>query len=123
RRVPICVAPTKEEALALPRDSTMAFYRYLGERLVDSASSSGARAIEARAERGARLGAITYEEAQRDKLAYGTPEAVIDRLQQLRELLGISGLLAEMNCGHRVPNQHILSSMRLFMERVAPAFS
>jgi alkanesulfonate monooxygenase SsuD/methylene tetrahydromethanopterin reductase-like flavin-dependent oxidoreductase (luciferase family) len=120
-RVPIFVAPTKEEALAIPRDSTMAFYRYLGERLVDSASSSGARAIEGRAERGARLGAITYEEAQRDKLAYGTPEQVIDRLQQLRESLGLSGILAEMNCGHQVPNQHILSSMRLFMEKVAPA--
>ena len=120
-RVPIFVAPTKEEALALPRDSTMAFYRYLGERLVDSASSAGARAIEGRAERGARLGAITYEEAQRDKLAYGTPEAVIDRLQQLRESLKLSGILAEMNCGHQVPNEHILSSMRLFMERVAPA--
>ena len=40
-RVPIFVAPTKEEALAIPRDSTMAFYRYLGERLVDSASSAG----------------------------------------------------------------------------------
>ena len=119
-RVPIFVAPTKEEALAIPRDSTMAFYRYLGERLVDSASSSGARAIEGRAERGARLGAITYEEAQRDKLAYGTPEQVIDRLQQLRESLGLSGILAEMNCGHQVPNQHILSSMRLFMEKVAP---
>jgi len=120
-RVPIFVAPTKAEALAIPRDSTMAFYRYLGERLVDSASSSGARAIEGRAERGARLGAITYEEAQRDKLAYGTPEAVIDRLQQLRESLGLSGILAEMNCGHQVANEHILSSMRLFMEKVAPA--
>jgi alkanesulfonate monooxygenase SsuD/methylene tetrahydromethanopterin reductase-like flavin-dependent oxidoreductase (luciferase family) len=120
-RVPIFVAPTKEEALSIPRESTMAFYRYLGGRLVDSASSAGARAIEGRAERGARLGAITYEEAQRDKLAYGTPEQVIDRLQQLRESLQLSGILAEMNCGHQVPNQHILSSMRLFMEKVAPA--
>ena len=120
-RVPVFVAQTAEEALTIPRDSTMEFYRYLGGRLVDSASSSGARAIEGRAERGARLGAITYEEAQRDKLAYGTPEAVIDRLQQLRESLGLSGILAEMNCGHQVPNEHIVSSMRLFMEKVAPA--
>ncbi|HXJ79780.1 MAG TPA: LLM class flavin-dependent oxidoreductase [Candidatus Methylomirabilis sp.] len=120
-RMPIFVAPTEEDALTIPRDSTMEFYRYLGGRLVDSASRAGARAIEARAERGERLGAITYEEAQRDKLAYGTPEMVIDRLQQLRESLHLSGILAEMNCGHQVPNQHILASMRLFMEKVAPA--
>ena len=46
---------------------------------------------------------------------------MIDRLQQLRESLGLSGILAEMNCGHQVPNEHILSSMRLFMAKVAPA--
>ncbi len=98
----------------------MNFYRYLGERLVDSAARVGTRAIEARADRGARLASITYEEAQRDKLAYGTPEMVADRLEQLREQLGISTVLAEMNCGQEIPNEHMLSSMRLFMEKVAP---
>ena len=46
---------------------------------------------------------------------------VIDRLLALRESLGFSSILAEMNCGHQVPNQHILSSTRLFMEKFAPA--
>ena len=46
---------------------------------------------------------------------------VIDRLQQLQESLGLSAILAEMNCGQQIPNQHILSSMRLFMDKVAPA--
>jgi alkanesulfonate monooxygenase SsuD/methylene tetrahydromethanopterin reductase-like flavin-dependent oxidoreductase (luciferase family) len=119
-RLPVFVGRTRDEALSIPRDSTMGFYRYLGERLVDSASRAGTRAIEDRAARGARLGSITYEEAQRDKLAYGTPEMVIDRLQQLGELLGISTILAEMNCGQAIPNEHTLSSMRLFMEKVAP---
>jgi hypothetical protein len=54
-------------------------------------------------------------------MAYGTPDMVIDRLQQLRESLGLSCILAEMNCGHQVPNQHILASMRLFMDKVALA--
>ena len=35
--------------------------------------------------------------------------------------IALSGILAEMNCGHQVPNQHILSSKRLFMDTVAPA--
>src|SRR5262249_27627301 len=120
-RLPVFVAPTLDDALAIPRDSTMEFYRYLGGRLVESASRAGARAIESRAERGARLGTITYEEAQRDKLAYGTPEMVVDRLLGLAASLGLDGILAEMNCGHQVANEHILSSMRLFMDRVAPA--
>jgi alkanesulfonate monooxygenase SsuD/methylene tetrahydromethanopterin reductase-like flavin-dependent oxidoreductase (luciferase family) len=119
-RLPVFVGRTRDEALSIPRDSTMGFYRYLGERLVDSASRVGTRAIEDRAARGARLGSLTYEDAQRDKLAYGTPEMVVDRLEQLREQLGISTVLAEMNCGQEIPNEHMLSSMRLFMEKVAP---
>ena len=120
-RMPVFVGRTRDAALAIPCESTMRFYRFLGERLVESASRAGTREIEGRAEHGARLGTITYEEAQHDKLAYGTPAMVIDRLQQLRELLGVSVILAEMNCGQQIPNQHILSSMRLFMEDVAPA--
>jgi hypothetical protein len=46
---------------------------------------------------------------------------VIDRLQQLRDMLGLSTILAEMNCGQQIPNRHILSSMRQFMDDVAPA--
>ena len=120
-RMPVFVADTLEDALAIPRDSTMGFYRFLGERLIESASRAGTRAIEARAERGERLSTLSYEDARRDKLAYGTPEMVIDRLRELKEMLGISTILAEMNCGQQIPSQHILSSMRLFGEKVAPA--
>ena len=120
-RLPVFVGHTRDDALEIPRDSTMGFYRFLGERLVDSASRAGTRAIEDRAARGARLGTITYEEAQRDKLAYGVPEMVIERLQQLKASLGLSAILAEMNCGQKIPNAHILASMRLFMDKVAPA--
>jgi alkanesulfonate monooxygenase SsuD/methylene tetrahydromethanopterin reductase-like flavin-dependent oxidoreductase (luciferase family) len=98
----------------------MGFYRFLGERLIESASRAGTRAIEARAERGERLSALTYEDARRDKLAYGTPDVVIDRLRELKEMLGISTILAEMNCGQQIPSERILSSMRLFGEKVAP---
>jgi len=41
----------------------MYFYRYLGERLEDSATRAGVRAIEDRAARGRRLQTISYEEA------------------------------------------------------------
>jgi hypothetical protein len=120
-RLPVFVGQTRDAALSIPCESTMGFYRFLGERLVESAVIEGTRAIEDRAARGARLGTITYEEAQRDKLAYGTPPMVIDRLRELREMLGLSAILAEMNCGQQIPNRHILASMRQFMEDVAPA--
>jgi hypothetical protein len=38
----------------------------------------------------------------------------------LREDLGFSGFSGWMNCGGHIPNERVLTSMRLFAERVIP---
>jgi alkanesulfonate monooxygenase SsuD/methylene tetrahydromethanopterin reductase-like flavin-dependent oxidoreductase (luciferase family) len=121
-RVPVYVGDTYEQAIAEPEPSIMHFYRYLGERLEDSATRAGARAIEQRAERGQRLQTITYEEARRDKIIVGTSEMVVDRLQALQEELGLDGILAELNCGSLIPHERVMRSMRLLCEQVMPRF-
>jgi len=121
-RAPVYVGETAEQARSEPEDSIMYFYRYLGERLEDSATRAGVRAIEDRAARGRRLQTITYDEARRDKIIVGTPEEVTDRLVQLREELGLDGILAEMNCGTKIPHQRVMKSLQLLCEKVKPAF-
>jgi len=54
--------------------------------------------------------------------ALGTPQQVVDRLSELREKLGLSGILAEMNCGNRIPHQQVLTSLQLLCEEVIPKF-
>jgi alkanesulfonate monooxygenase SsuD/methylene tetrahydromethanopterin reductase-like flavin-dependent oxidoreductase (luciferase family) len=122
-RLPLYLAETREQARAEPEESIMHFYRWLGGQLEASASSAGARAIEGRAERGQRLQAISYDEALRDKVVVGTPDMVIDRLVELREELGLDGILAEMNCGSLLPHERVLSSLRLLCEQVMPRFA
>jgi len=51
---------------------------------------------------------------------FGTPGAVAERLMALRETMGFSTLSMWMNPGGTIPNERILKSMRLFVERVAP---
>jgi alkanesulfonate monooxygenase SsuD/methylene tetrahydromethanopterin reductase-like flavin-dependent oxidoreductase (luciferase family) len=121
-RAPVYVAETAAQARTEPEESIMYFYRYLGERLEDSATRAGVRAIEDRAARGRRLQTITYDEALRDKIIVGTPEQVTDRLMGLKEELGLDGILAEMNCGTKIPNQRVLKSLQLLCEKVKPAF-
>jgi alkanesulfonate monooxygenase SsuD/methylene tetrahydromethanopterin reductase-like flavin-dependent oxidoreductase (luciferase family) len=121
-RAPVYVAETAEQARSEPEESIMYFYRYLGERLEDSATRAGVRAIEDRAARGRRLQTITYGEALRDKIIVGTPEQVTDRLMQLKEELGLDGILAEMNCGTKIPHQQVMKSLQLLCERVKPRF-
>ena len=82
-RVPVYVAATEAQALSEPEESVMYFYRYLGQRIEESATLEGARAIENRAERGQRLQTINYDEVLRSKIVVGTPAMVADRLAQL----------------------------------------
>ena len=121
-RVPVYIANTEKQAREEPMESVMHFYRYLGERIEASAVMEGARAIENRAERGSRLQTIDYDEVMRSKIIVGTPTQVVDRLGQLREELGLSGILAELNCGMRIPHQRVVNSLNMLCQEVRPHF-
>ena len=121
-RVPVYVGETFEAARAEPEESIMNFYKFLGSYLEKSASSAGVRAIEQRAERGARLQSISYDDALRDKVIVGTAETVSQRIDHLRHELGLNGVLAELNCGGLIPHSRVMNSLQLLCERVMPQF-
>ncbi len=74
-RVPVYVAETEEAAIEEPRESIMHLLRYIGDRLTASAGAQGTRAIENRAERGAKMQNIDYDEVLRERMIVGTPAA------------------------------------------------
>jgi alkanesulfonate monooxygenase SsuD/methylene tetrahydromethanopterin reductase-like flavin-dependent oxidoreductase (luciferase family) len=121
-RVPVYIAATERQAREEPHESIMFFYKYLGERIEASATQEGARAIENRAARGQRLMTIDYEEVLRSKIVVGTPAMVVDRLAALRETLGLSGILAELNCGMRIPHDRVVNALNLMCSEVMPHF-
>ena len=119
-RIPIYVAETEERAYEEPQESTYRSYRRLAESFASSASAAGTTASEERTERFQRLSTIGYEELLRGRLAYGTPETVAQRLEDLQELLGLSGIIAEINVGGLIPQDKVRNSLRLFCEEVVP---
>src|SRR5882724_158386 len=121
-RAPGYVAETDQAARDEPEESIMYFYRYLGERLEDSATRAGVQQSELRAARGQRLQTITYEEALREKLIVGSPKRVADRLMGLQETLGLDGILCEMNCGTKIPHHQVMRSLQLLCEKVKSQF-
>jgi alkanesulfonate monooxygenase SsuD/methylene tetrahydromethanopterin reductase-like flavin-dependent oxidoreductase (luciferase family) len=121
-RVPVYVAETEEAAREEPRESIMHLLRYVGERLAASASASGARAIENRAERGQKNLTIDYDEVLRERMIVGTPASVVDRLQEVREVLGLDGILAELNPGSLIPHEQVMTALRLLCQEVMPRF-
>ena len=121
-RVPVYVADTEEKEYEETRESVMHLLRYVGERLAASATASGARAIENRAARGQKNLTIEYDEVLRERMIVGTPEQVIDRLREVKETLGLDGILAELNPGSLIPHERVMTALRLLCERVIPAF-
>ena len=118
--MPLYVAKTAERAYAEPKASTMAAVQGLGNRVAGSASRVGTTGDwSAQAERVRRM---SYDDWLRDKVVYGIPEAVVDRLQQLREELDLTQILYEVNYGRQIPYALQLENLRLINERVIPQF-
>ncbi|MCC7371943.1 MAG: LLM class flavin-dependent oxidoreductase [Chloroflexi bacterium] len=122
-RIPIYIAETAAQAQDEPHRSIMDFYRAMGDQLIESSREPGVGDAEIRRTRGEALLEITYEEVQREKVVIGTPEQVVARLGQLRDELGIAGVLAELNCGRNIPHPNVMRSLQLLCTEVMPALS
>lgn len=119
-RIPIYVAETAEQARSEPEESTLRAYRRLATSFASSASEAGTTVSEERLERAERLAQVTYDDLLRDRVAYGTPDMVVARLRELKEILGLSGVIMESNVGGRIPLDRVLNSIRLYAQEVAP---
>jgi alkanesulfonate monooxygenase SsuD/methylene tetrahydromethanopterin reductase-like flavin-dependent oxidoreductase (luciferase family) len=120
-RIPVYAAETAAQARSEPEVSTMRFlYQRLAETFASSAGATGTTASEERSERAKRLAKVSYDALLRDRLAYGTPEMVAERLAQLREELGLAGAIIEPNVGGYIPRELVFKSVRLFAREVVP---
>lgn len=115
-RIPAYVAETAERARSEPEESAMHAVQYGAQEL------SGSAASEETAERLQRLASVPYDDLLKRRLLYGTPEAIVERLQEYQEELGITGVVLEMNYGGRIPYDRVLNSIRLMAEQVMPRF-
>ena len=72
-------------------------------------------------ERLRRISDASYDDVLR-RVAYGTPEAVVERLQEYQETLGITGVSLDVNPGGQLPYDRVVHSIRLLTEQVMPHF-
>jgi alkanesulfonate monooxygenase SsuD/methylene tetrahydromethanopterin reductase-like flavin-dependent oxidoreductase (luciferase family) len=114
-RLSLHLADTDQQALDEAEPSMMAGYRSLTTRLEGSPNSRRRAELET-------VRTITYEQVLQDKVVVGSAERVTDRLLQLRDELGIDGILAELNFGSHIPWPLMMRSLRLLCEKVRPHF-
>jgi alkanesulfonate monooxygenase SsuD/methylene tetrahydromethanopterin reductase-like flavin-dependent oxidoreductase (luciferase family) len=121
-RVPAYLAETEARARAELESSLMGFFRYQAELGRDSARRAGGEVAVQRLRQVERLEALTYEEALANQVICGDPEGFTARLKEVEEELGLNGILAELNCGGKIPHDGVMRALRLLCEEVKPRF-
>jgi alkanesulfonate monooxygenase SsuD/methylene tetrahydromethanopterin reductase-like flavin-dependent oxidoreductase (luciferase family) len=67
-----------------------------------------------------QIGRLTYDSANDGVGVFDTPTACVERLQRLREELGVGRIICWFNFGGLIPHDRVVRSMELFSSRVLP---
>jgi alkanesulfonate monooxygenase SsuD/methylene tetrahydromethanopterin reductase-like flavin-dependent oxidoreductase (luciferase family) len=122
-RIPVYVSPTEHGAREEPRASVAAFFARQTELAWAAVGREGAGPVDRRRMVAERMAALSYEDVLARKVAFGTPTGVIDRLNGLREELGLDGIVAELNPGGLIPPELETRSLELLARDVIPALA
>jgi alkanesulfonate monooxygenase SsuD/methylene tetrahydromethanopterin reductase-like flavin-dependent oxidoreductase (luciferase family) len=117
-RVPVYVAETAEQAYSDPQESAMFSVRRLGQRVGSYATYGGTTGDWA--SESERILGMSYDDWLRDKVAFGTPEMVADKLHMLQKELGLTQLIYEINFGNLLSHKQQMNSLRMFNQAVVP---
>ena len=120
-RIPVYASPTERGAVEEPRESMSAFFARQTELARAAVGRAGAGPADRRRMQAERMASLTYEDVLARKVAFGTAAGVIDRLTQLREELGLDGIVAELNPGGLIPPELETRSLRILTHEVQPA--
>ena len=115
-RIPAYAAETEAKARSEPEPSTLHKVELRAKILLPNiASEDVAREFKKASE-------VSYDDILRDSVMYGTPDAIVDRIQEYREMLGLSGVILETNLGGQIPIDLVVNSIGLLAKKVMPAF-
>jgi alkanesulfonate monooxygenase SsuD/methylene tetrahydromethanopterin reductase-like flavin-dependent oxidoreductase (luciferase family) len=121
-RAPGYVAATEAAVRSEAEASLIHFYRAQAALLTDSLGRAGVDGGDKRARAAERLKTITYDEALRGSVLFGTPDRVADQLRSLQVDLGLEGVMLETNCGGLIPHEQEKEALRLLCQEVMPRF-
>ncbi|MEC9280568.1 MAG: LLM class flavin-dependent oxidoreductase [Chloroflexota bacterium] len=121
-RIPVYAGETMEQAMDEPFESISGYFGRMGNLYRERAGKAGLDATELSNGRADQIEALSYEDMLETKIAFGTAESLVDRFTQLKEELGLDGVVAELNAGGLIPEERVLRSLRIVTEKVMPVF-
>ena len=121
-RIPVYVSTTDKGAVEEPRESLTSFFARQTELARAAVGRAGAGPADRRRFQADRMASLSYDDILERKVAFGTARRVIERLSELRDELGLDGIVAELNPGGRIPLELEIRSLELLARDVVPAF-
>ena len=121
-RIPVYAGSTDAAAVEEPRESITYYFQRHAELTLAGMGRAGTGPAERRQAQADRLAKLSYEQILRTKVAFGTAAGLIDRLTELREELGLNGIVAELNPGGLIPMDQVMRSLHMLARDVMPAF-
>ena len=120
---PTYIAETEDRARSEPKESIMHFYHEQANLLEGAARLVDPETAARRMRRVDQLRGLRYEDGLQNHALAGTPAQVAERLERLQQEIGLSGILAELNCGGLIPHRQVLTALQLLCAKVKPCFS
>jgi alkanesulfonate monooxygenase SsuD/methylene tetrahydromethanopterin reductase-like flavin-dependent oxidoreductase (luciferase family) len=120
---PTYIAETDERARSEPQQSIMHFYHEQANLLEGAARLVDPETAARRMRRVEQLRNVDYDEAVRTNALVGSPDAIAEKLRALQAEIGLSGILAELNCGGLIPHDRVVTAMRLLCKAFKPRFA
>ena len=120
-RVPVYAAATEQAAYDEPRECIIHYFERQA-RMIAAVGAQGQGGEALRAKVAEALNKLSYDDIRESRAAIGTPERLIERFIEWRDVAGIDGVVMELNAGNLLSEEQISNSVRLIAEKVMPAF-
>ena len=120
-RIPVYAAPTPEAAIEEPRENITYFFRRHAELTRSRLGRADTGPADRNAARLEQVSRLSYAEVLETRVAFGTANQLVERLGRLRDDLGLSGMIAELNPGGLLAMEPMLRTLRILTHEVIPA--
>jgi alkanesulfonate monooxygenase SsuD/methylene tetrahydromethanopterin reductase-like flavin-dependent oxidoreductase (luciferase family) len=121
-RIPVYLAATETEAVEEPKENMTYFFQRHLELVQSGMGRRDTGSATRRQSLADKVGGLTYDEILKTRVAFGTPSRVIERLGEVAEQLGLSGIVAELNPGGLLPLEKMRRTLHFLTHEVMPAF-
>ena len=121
-RLPLHAGATGDAAREEARDTLVHYFKRQSELVASDAARRGDPPASPRYATAARLAALDYDDILENRAIVGSAAEVTSRVEALRGILGIDGVVAELNPGGLLDEATTLESLRILAREVKPVF-